>query len=287
MASHSSSSVGPREASSSTLPRTSRNLVVDITDSPGPIHIQDSPLVETQDLQVMSPRGGNSQTSNPSSSSADQSHAQVARQSSEAQVSARSVVVPTFVRHFPNGTSQTVQNVADISVPDSQSEATAQAVGGLTANFREVTQITTVREGSIGAQAAIDRSDRNVRRRYRSSSQINSRSASPMMRGQNSENPTRTTLRMELENRDVLINQLRAQLEFQTQTNQTTLQNQQSHFALVGQRYEDELRASQDAQIRRSALNDHLEAEMRSRTQTLVRQEEDSQQQALLFQQIT
>ena len=36
---------------------------------------------------------------------------------------------------------------------------------------------------------------------------------------------------------------------------------------------------------RRSALNDHLEAEMRSRFQTLVKQEEDSQQQALLLQQ--
>ena len=153
MASNSSSSVGPREASSSTLPRTSRNLVVDITDSPGLIHIQDSPLVETQDLQVMSPRGDQSQNfSNPSSSSADQSHAQVSRQTSEAHVSARSVVVPTITRHFPNGTSQTVQNVADISVPDSQSEATAHAVGGLTANFREVTQITTGREGSIGAR---------------------------------------------------------------------------------------------------------------------------------------
>ena len=148
----SSSSVGSREAPS-TLPRTSPNLVVDITDSPGPIHIQDSPLVETQDLQVMSPRGDQSQNfSNPSSSSADQSHAQVSRQTSEAHVSARSVVVPTITRHFPNGTSQTVQNVADISVPDSQSEATAHAVGGLTANFREVTQITTGREGSIGAR---------------------------------------------------------------------------------------------------------------------------------------
>ena len=72
-----------------TLPQNrNSSLVMDLTDSPGPIGIQDSPLVETQDLQVMSPRGGISQTSNPSSSSADQSHAQVARQiRSEAETS--------------------------------------------------------------------------------------------------------------------------------------------------------------------------------------------------------
>ena len=39
----------------STLPRSSRNHVVDLTDSPGhPIHVQDSPVVETHDLQYVS-----------------------------------------------------------------------------------------------------------------------------------------------------------------------------------------------------------------------------------------
>ena len=105
------------------------------------------------------------------------------------------------------------------------------------------------------------------------------------MRGQSCETPTRTPLRRELGYRDTVIHQLRNQLnDLQNQANQA-LQNQQSHFALVHQRYEDEVRASQDAQTRQSALNDHLEAEMMSRVQTLVKQEEDSQQQALLLQQ--
>ena len=166
----SSSSGGPRDVPPTLPQNRNSSLVMDLTDSPGPVSIQDSPLVETHYLQVMSPRGGISQTTNPSSLS-DQSHAQVSRQSSEAQATARPVFVPynaiNFVRHGP---SQTVQNVVDIPVPDSQNESTAQAVG-LTANFREVTQSITVREGSIGAQVPLDQSDsRNVRRRRRSSS---------------------------------------------------------------------------------------------------------------------